>query len=60
LSKNVAPEEGITAKDLEDKTKYSPSAVKKSLMVLCKEDKVIKLNPGRRPVRYAPNINRVH
>jgi hypothetical protein len=60
MYKNVDVSKGITAKELQEKTKYSESAVKKSLMVLDKEGKITKLNPGHRPVKYAPNIIRVH
>lgn len=51
---NVDPLVGITAKELEVQTKFSKSAVKKSLAILHKEGKVSKLNAGRRPILYSP------
>ena len=53
ITKNSAQIDGITAHELEEKTKYSASAVRKSLMILHKEGKIVKLNEGHRPVRYA-------
>ena len=51
----VDMEEGITRNQLEANTKLNISAVEKSLAILLKELKVVRLNPGCRPVRYILN-----
>lgn len=48
-------EEGITRDELEKMCKLSISAVEKSLSILLREQKIVRLNPGHRPVRYILN-----
>jgi len=48
-------EEGTTRQALVSQLNLSVSAVEKSLKVLLNEQKIVRLNPGRRPVKYILN-----